>query len=251
MVPYALSAPVTVTWAPEALRQALVQHLPRTANGNFVREFIQVGVLPFTSAEGMYERFPTGEFPLLARQVLLSDSATPPAPFPSSLSTPLSFGNPYPASWQLYGELLAQAPAGNGTMVSVRSVDFLDSLKMQPRALRLAPVQQLLVDGKDALTATTVRTSPTFRWTPSLTGTPNGYILEVGDGKDAPSTARFSFYTYRNSVSIPPGVLVPGDTYTFHLRAVMEPNTDFRSAPLHQSLPVDEAEVITAPLLAQ
>ncbi|HEX8435238.1 hypothetical protein [Archangium sp.] len=172
-----------------------------------------------------------------------------PTGYTQDLVRRLSFGNPFPSSWGLMGEVQhafripVQVP-GYSTYynsASIYQMDRLDKLIANPISLSLSPPRELTLDGVSAYTSRMVGSaSPVIGWKPPAIGTPTaGYHIRLY--KYAPAStgsttltrkAMAGFYVGPSvtELRLPSGVLEPAQNYTLEVSAIATP-ADLTRAP--------------------
>ena len=125
------------------------------------------------------------------------------------------------------------AVSANGTLTVT---DTLDALKgaIEPR---ISPPQRVQLNGLDAQGAQLgkVGTSPVITWAAPALGNPTTYTVNVwhlkANGAATASEQVLSLVTRAASATIPPGVLVAGETYYAYVKASVTPGFDLTVTP--------------------
>lgn len=158
----------------------------------------------------------------------------------------ISWGNPYPASWKTMAlvefdwsmEILApSATSPHDFWAHMLIWAPPEELGAGPIRPVLSPVQNPRVNGLDAFSAQSgITTTPTLSWDPPAIGTPVGYwvvpyrVFASGDGTEIDWKAP-SLVTTSTTLTLPPGVIEPGDPYVFVIWA-FSGDHDFATQPL-------------------
>jgi hypothetical protein len=170
-----------------------------------------------------------------------------PSTYTQDLVRRLSFGNPFPSSWGLVGEVqhtfrIPVQVAGYSTYynsASIYHMDQLDKLIANPVSLRLSPPRDLTLDGLSAYSSRLVGSaSPVIGWKPPAVGTPTaGYYIRLykympGSGTALSRRAMAGFYVGPSvtELRLPPSVLEPAQNYTLEVSAIATP-ADLTRAP--------------------
>ncbi len=178
-----------------------------------------------------------------------------PTGYTQDLVRRLSFGNPFPSSWGLVGEVsqsfrtLIQVPGYSNYYIttSIYQMDRLDKLIANPITLRLSSPRELTLDGVSAYTSRMVGSaSPVIGWKPPATGVPTaGYYVRLY--KYTPSSSGSTFLTRRamagfyvgpsvTELRLPPSVLEPAQNYTLEVAAIAT-QADLTRAPYRINSP--------------
>lgn len=128
----------------------------------------------------------------------------------------------------------------------------------QPLSPLLAPVTSLRLDGADVFNTqlSAVSLTPTITWNPPTLGVPNFYQVDViqltvveclhcAHPLGTESTNVATFQTQRTSLTLPPGVLIPGSTFVLVVTAKNAVALDLQSAPLRTTYPFAYADAIS------
>lgn len=167
----------------------------------------------------------------------------------------IRYGDPYPPDWARgyelrYGGYYPCTAQDSGTrcgsQVYVRGpLSELASGTVRPR---LSRPPALAIDGKDAMTVgDEVGQSPTVRWQAPASGAVSTYMLSlihvVPPGSDGVAEQPVAlFITTSTAVTVPPGLLQPGERYYFKLRALGGLDSDAAVAPMRAALHLPPAE---------
>lgn len=173
----------------------------------------------------------------------------------------VSFGSPYPSTWDVYGSIVAifavdyaLGSADPYTEAAFVSVDA-------PRATFAAgsvepvisPVQQPKVNGQDAFgTLTGAGRMPTVSWNAPARGTATSYAVVVSElsvsAGATDSNVVASITTTGTSIVLPPNVLAAGKTYYLAITAYAAPGIDATVHPYRSTLPQASATALTGQL---
>jgi hypothetical protein len=178
----------------------------------------------------------------------------------------LSFGNPYPSSWGVVGQVshsfqtTVQVPgySPRSNVASITQWDRLDRLIANPISLRLSPPRELTLDGVSAYSPRMVGSaSPVIGWKPPAIGTPRaGYSIRLykyapyGSGStylQRRSMATFYVGPSVTELRLPSSVLEPAQNYTVEVSA-LDTSGDLTRAPYRaiSFLPYARASAITS-----
>lgn len=197
--------------------------------------------------------------PSNAFQLFTYDSGSPTATTDLDLGD-LAYGNPYPNSWNLLAETyfiwnVNYLAPGATTPISLQRSAYTATSALPTAATPLAPlVSSVLnprINGKDLFqNQIAVGTSPTLTWDLPSTGVPTGYVLRVMELKNTGGTSqlltRASLRTTARTLTIPPGVMVPGSTYVITISSVRFPGVNFAQYPFETALPYASAPMMSA-----
>lgn len=173
----------------------------------------------------------------------------------------LSFGNPFPSSYGVFGYAAASygasytAPGGTIATTITATVSRrapLAELTAGPITVLVGPPTSLRIDGADAtMTPAAVTTTPTLSWSPPQIGTPSHYEVNVirlslrtGTTRTI-QTAFARFFTTETRLVLPAGVLTAGESYVFSIGSQLRPGAD-PQRPLRGALPSSSAVALTA-----
>lgn len=177
----------------------------------------------------------------------------------------IAYGNPFPAAWTQ----LVTASIASSTSYSVGTARrMLLNARMSFAAEKAAfvaaegkplvgPPRSPKVADKDLFgdaAVTGVGTSPRLTWDAPALGAPSGYIvslqrLEAVSARTV-STSVATFYVpaaAERALTVPPGLLMSGETYHLRIQAVAGPGADLGAAPLRRALPWGSGDVLTRP----
>lgn len=174
----------------------------------------------------------------------------------------LSYRNPFPAGWTVYGRFTQMyrisyalpGVARNGTLVAAISVsDTTDKLGSGDITPVVGPVINLKVNGNAAQSNVSgVGTTPLLSWEPSSVGAPNGYIVTlyrlepIPDQQFPRSTRVATLYTTESSIVLPKDLMASGQNYCFLVRAVSQPGVDVSKTPYLVPMKRSYADALTA-----
>jgi hypothetical protein len=120
----------------------------------------------------------------------------------------------------------------------------------------LSPVQNPKINGADLFTAGTIsNTAVTLSWDRPAIGTPFGYNVAIMSLTTSPlpsGTVQFfpstTLGTAKTSMTTPPDLLRSGQTYLFVVTSLVDGRANMETSPHRSSLPVANADVISAPI---
>jgi hypothetical protein len=202
----------------------------------------------------------SGETPSAVRSGGFS-TATTLQPMTTDVSAgTVQYSDPFPAAWRRTFIVCQNAavdvpvPGTSTTQSIVLTNSQTTSMPTGTVKPLIAPVQNPKLNGADILTASTIiGTSPTLSWNPPAIGTPFGYQVEIM----APTTALSgvphyglgpTLSTTKTSMTIPPGLLQSGQTYLFVISSLVDGRANMEASPHRSSLPVAQADLISAPV---
>ncbi len=163
----------------------------------------------------------------------------------------LTYGNPFPSSWV---ELVSYSYCFNAKPVAISDqqpqllrfeqwrarnnctyqFDLAQHASAQPIEPMLSPPRALKLDGIDAYAAAgrvVLTPTPTLSWSAPAKGTPSRYLVSITKltvrGPGYNSLGRefvASLVTAETSLRVPPGILTPGDIFTFKVTAQLGSN---------------------------
>ena len=188
--------------------------------------------------------------------------------FNTSLTTDIDgtvqYGDPFPAAWRRIFRVCQNA----SIVVPVPGTSQTQSISLindQRAALPTATVKPLLsgvlnlkINGTDLFTASTVNSAAvTLAWDPPAIGTPFGYNVAIMTPTASQSLNGTVIYLYspaamlstaKTSITLPPNVLGPGRTYLFVITSLADGRANMETSPHRSSLPIANADVLSAPI---
>ncbi len=119
----------------------------------------------------------------------------------------------------------------------------------------VGPPQAMSIDGRPGFDANDIGAEPLIEWLPPVLAGANGYTVTVlhlidVDGKTGNEAVAF-IHTTETSVRMPPGVLVPGESYVLRVTSMLEDGIDLRMTPHQQSQRGARAQALTGVLRAE
>lgn len=168
----------------------------------------------------------------------------------------IRYSDPHRSDWTRIYELRYGASypctaqdTGRGCGGSIYARGPLSELATGTAQPRLSLPQGLAIDGRDAMTLEVESSqSPKVRWQAPVSGQVSAYLLSlihlVPSGSPDEEDAAL-FITTKNELTLPPGVLQPGERYYFKLRALGGLDIDATAAPRRASLRKPAAESAT------
>jgi hypothetical protein len=173
----------------------------------------------------------------------------------------IAYGNPFPATWAPvlqyahYFTLQYTAPGATNPIAAYPLVYVATTtLPTVTDALQplIGPAALPQINGRDFfLNQTAVGQTPTISWQAPSAGTPTGYGITLyrlsPNGADSKVEVLAYLWTDSNSVTLPPNLMSPGNTYTylFRLRSFYDPGMDLKTAPYRQSFPYAYADAFS------
>lgn len=208
----------------------------------------------WASPLGLGQGIPSNAF-----QLFTYDSGAPSAATDLDLGD-LPFGNPFPTAWTPLAEtyfvwsVSYLAPGATTPVVQQRSAYTATNVMptaAAPLAPLLSPVLNPRINGKDLFqNQLAVGTTPTLTWDLPGTGTPTGYVVRAYELKNNAGTSqllsRALFRTATRSLTVPPGILLPGSTYVFTISAVRNPGVNFAAYPFRSAFPYASSPMSSA-----
>ncbi|HEX9200275.1 MAG TPA: fibronectin type III domain-containing protein, partial [Acidobacteriaceae bacterium] len=186
-------------------------------------------------------------------------SANPPFTTDVDAGT-VQYSDPFPAAWRRIFRV-CQSASVNVPVPGTSQPQSIDLGNNQTTALPTTTVKPLLsgvlnpkINGADLFTATTVNsTAVTLSWDPPAIGTPFGYNVAIMSPIASPTGTIHYFSlttlsTAKTSMTIPPNVLGPGKTYIFVITSLADGKANMETSPHRSSLPIANADVISAPI---
>ncbi|MFL5351437.1 hypothetical protein [Archangium sp.] len=177
----------------------------------------------------------------------------------------VSFGNPYPSTWGVVGEVShgfrvdVVVPGFNPTSAYgyLTEMDQLDRMIASPISLHLSPPRELTVDGVSAYISRMVGSvSPVIAWKPPAIGVPTaGYSVRLNKySRTTPTslnlkrTRMATFYVGPSAteVRLPPGVLEPATSYVVEVVAMSGAGDVSRAPYFVDVLPQYRASALTS-----
>jgi hypothetical protein len=172
----------------------------------------------------------------------------------------VQYSDPFPATWQRtfrVCEAVSVAVPVPGT-AQTQSINLMNSQTTLPPTGTVKPVLSAVlnpkINGADLFTPTTVNsTAVTLSWNPPAIGTPFGYNVAIMTPTTFPNgTVSYSssttLSTAKTWMTIPPNVLAPGRTYLFVITSLVDGKANMETSPNRSSLPIANADVISAPI---
>jgi hypothetical protein len=188
-----------------------------------------------------------------------SCSANPPLITDVAAGT-VQYSDPFPATWRrtfrvCHNALIAVPVPGTGSTQNINLTNSqTTSLPIAAVKPLISPVQNPKINGADLFTAATANsTAVTLSWDPPAIGTPFGYDVVImspttlPDGTVAYSSSA-TLGTAKTSMTIPSNMLASGQTYLFVITSLADGRANMETSPHRSSLPVANADVISAPV---
>ena len=157
----------------------------------------------------------------------------------------VSYGNPFPKNWPLFVgyQYFAQTPylapgATNGTAISTNVFGNTTTLPSQTSPIQLlvgTVIGPTVGGGNFFANLSGIGLMPTLSWAPPSVGTANTYAVFVyqlsnnGGNSQVSQVARLQ--TPRTSITLPPGLLSPGQAYVFRVRTLYLPGVKVQTMP--------------------
>lgn len=179
----------------------------------------------------------------------------------ASSNQAFSYGDPYPSSYGRYGsagmyfKVPIQAPgAAAGSMYNVisdsRPISQLNGLPWSPQ---LSPARNLRVNGQVASgTMSAIGTSPVISWDPPMAGVPDRYAVIVQQVVNQSGVSRgvpiANLRLKGTSVTLPPGILSPGNQYVIQVQAAEVGGFNVETQPFYDAFPIRTAHASTGML---
>ncbi len=168
-----------------------------------------------------------------------------------------NFTNPFPSGWSLV-TIVNSAAYVSIAMPDGHSIDFgvlnwygVASLPTGGFAPLMSPVQNPLMNGASLFTAATSNTTAvTLSWSAPAGVLPYGYCITIlqYDPAAVDLGPPQPLWTGATSLTIPAGMLTPGNTYVFVIAALADGRANIKTAPYRSGFPMAGAEVVSAAL---
>lgn len=214
------SQSLDVNWRGTAFEDLIATMLPPGATPSLVERTLSVHASPLPLASGAS---------LASRGTLIRARLTS----AEDAVLAMSYGNPYPADWAVAQELLVLAgqriegPGGTSVFMPAyyAAGGPLEDLTGTPLEPVIGPVQNPLIDGKDALSPQLgFADAPELSWDPPALGSADFYEVDVfrldGNYRELLVTVR----TTETSVTLPPHLFGLSERYVFRIRSHWSPN---------------------------
>jgi hypothetical protein len=170
------------------------------------------------------------------------------------------YGNPFPTNFPLfvvyqYNASTSYVAPGAASSVALATYAYGYTPALPTGTSPIRPMVGVVtnpsVSGADFFTERTgIGLTPTLTWAPPTTGIANLYIVAVyqlsNDGGNTDAVKIAIMQTQRSSITLPPGLLVAGQSYVFQITTSYRPGVDVISRP-YSTGPVNaSADVISA-----
>jgi len=169
------------------------------------------------------------------------------------------FGNPFPAAFTLFAvyQYSAQtsylAPGASSSAAITTSVvgtTIALPTASAPLALMVGTVQQPAVGGADFFANQTgIGFMPTLTWKPPQMGTAHAYSVSVyqltNNAGSTQATVIARLQTQGTSITIPPNLLIAGQSYVFQITALYRPGVNLAADPYMSGPVAATADVIS------
>lgn len=225
--------------------------LAANPGATFASTFFGLDIFPGSMAHGW-----TGAAPDLVTYDLNADA--PPFTENADLGD-VMFGNPFPPAFTLFAvyQYSAQtsylAPGANSSAaITTYVIGYTVALPSasNPLSLMVGTVLQPAVGGADFFANQTgIGFMPTLTWKPPAVGTAHAYSVLVyqltnnAGSTEAAVIARLQ--TQGNSITIPPNLLIAGQTYVFQITALYRPGVNLAVNPYMSGPTAANADVIS------
>lgn len=171
----------------------------------------------------------------------------------------VQYSDPFPTTWRRTFRVCQSAsvavPVPGGKIQSINLTDSqTTSLPTATVKPLISPVLNPRINGTDLFTASTINgTAVTLSWDPPAMGTPFGYDVAIMSTTTFPdgTVGYFSSTTLgtaKTSMTIPSDLLRSGQTYLFVISSRVDGRANMETSPHRSSLPVANADVISAPI---
>lgn len=172
----------------------------------------------------------------------------------------VKYGNPFPTNFPLfvvyqYNASTSYVAPGATSSVALATYTYGYTPALPTATSPIRPMVGVVtnpsVSSADFFTERTgIGLTPTLTWTPPTTGIANLYIVGVyqllNDGGNTDAVRIATIQTQRSSITLPPGLLVAGQSYVFQITTGYRPGVDVVSRP-YTTGPVNaSADVISA-----
>jgi hypothetical protein len=123
-----------------------------------------------------------------------------------------------------------------------------------PVAPLISAVQNPTMNGDSLFTPATINsTTVNLSWSKPAIGNPFGYEVEIFRPTTLPNGAPTysslgTLGTAKTSLTVPPGIIAPGQSYVFVITALADGRANMETSPHRSGLPIANADAISAPL---
>ena len=175
-----------------------------------------------------------------------------------TVAVAVPYSNPFPSDWLVWWYHSHNAYFQRtvpGTSVNTMMLGQITTSTLKPATGApplepiVGPVSNPTINGVDFFVdQNNVGVTPKLDWGAPAVGTARGYSVDV---RGWSASAGFNFdsrtviYTSTNSITLPPGVLLPGRKYVFVIQSVSEPLGDYGAAPNRWTFPRGTADAIS------
>jgi hypothetical protein len=171
----------------------------------------------------------------------------------------ISYGNPFSASWQpfvrvyQYTQMTYPVSGATPSELVVNGAIHVTLPASQSAAIAplVGPVTSPTINGQIFFDDHTgVGTTPTLNWGAPQVGVATGYLVLVyrlyAGLQQAPTAGGVAeFYTAETSLTLPPNLLVPGNSYFVEITAISNPAFDITQSPFRVSVPFGRADTLS------
>ena len=170
----------------------------------------------------------------------------------------VQYSDPFPAAWRRTFRLCHAAPITVPVPGTAQTaiINVTNDQTTLPPVVTVKPllsgVLNPKINGADLFTPITVNSiGVTLSWDPPAIGAPFGYDVAIMSPLAFPSgtvnyVSSTVLGTAKTSMAIPPNVLTPGRTYLFVITALADGKANMETSPHRSSLPIANADVLSA-----
>jgi hypothetical protein len=189
----------------------------------------------------------------------------PSAPAPEVNAEIVPYSDPFPADWLRMFNVCSSASVavpipGTSDVENFQLINGQSTLlPTAPVTPIISPVQNPKINGNDLFAANTISAAAalTLSWSPPAIGSPYGYVIQIaglttlpGPGGSGPPQTEYlmraSLGTAKTSITVPPGIIPPGNSYLISITAVVDGKANMETSPHRSMLPVASANILSA-----
>jgi hypothetical protein len=188
------------------------------------------------------------------------------APGDADVDVPLSWGNPYPGSWPVFGfanavySIPISVPTDAGPLTLALSTLIinngtpLDAFRRDGMGPSLSPVRDARVGGQRMLPgASGVGTTPWITWAAPRVGCPTTYGVSIRRidvaGTRVTSVPVWAGFTPDRSLRVPEGIMIAGGRYLVVVSASVFGDVDLGRTPFQRGFPFARAAAVSGVII--
>jgi hypothetical protein len=179
----------------------------------------------------------------------------------------ISYGNPYPANWPIFAEYTHRVHtnyllAGTTTPYSVYGYNIVYTTNLptsnSPITPMVGPVQNPTIKAYGSSSSSSlladasgVGLNPVISWQAPTIGTPNQYLVWIGQLGTFTTLTTLTNYTTLyvsgnvTSIQVPPGFMTAGNTYVVRISARTVGSVNVEQTPYRLALPYGNSDVLS------